>query len=148
MASADETFTETPLASRAPVGVRQAKVLDGLVVAIYSARSLTLLKPSHELGARSRHGTSLPGVGDRVPWYEKLHVDHAQLHLQAYLDGHCGCRGCCMVCSEPQEPPSEPPHGPDGFTPATHFVDDVNNTFDDIGTAFEEQVMASGTRGS
>jgi hypothetical protein len=53
-----------------------------------------------------------------------------------------------MVCSEPQESPDELPHSPDGFTPATHFADDVNNTFDDIGTAFEEQGMAGDTRDS
>jgi hypothetical protein len=53
-----------------------------------------------------------------------------------------------MVCSEPQEPPDELPHSPDGLIPAAHFADGVNNTFDDIGTTFEEQGMAGGTRDS
>jgi hypothetical protein len=53
-----------------------------------------------------------------------------------------------MICSEPQEPPDELPHSPDGLTPAAHFADDVNNTFDDIGTTFEEQGMAGGARDS
>jgi hypothetical protein len=33
-------------------------------------------------------------------------------------------------------------------TQATHFADDVNNTFDDIRTALEEQGIASSTRDS
>jgi hypothetical protein len=53
-----------------------------------------------------------------------------------------------MVCSEPQEPQDELPHSPDGLTPAARFADDVNNTFDDIETTFEEQGMAGGTRDS